>query len=87
MKLFLRKTLFNSPGSFSQRKRHFSAGTTLIEILVAAAILGLVMTSIVAVITLSVKNAAEAKERSLATKYSQEGMELFRRQKNVMGWE
>lgn len=68
-------------------KRKLSAGTTLVEILVAAAILGLVMTSIVSVITLSVKNLSEAKQRAIAVKYGQEGMEMFRRQRNAMGWE
>src|SRR5258708_7156731 len=77
---------------FQQKKksdngRGFQLGTTLIEILIATAILGLVMTSIVAIITLSIKDAAEAKEKAVAVKYGQEGMEFFRRERQNLGWE
>ncbi len=70
-----------------KRQTWWSSGSTLIEILFATAVLGLVMTSIVSVITLSVKNTAESKERSLSTKYSQDGMEFFRQQREALGWE
>jgi type II secretory pathway pseudopilin PulG len=62
-------------------------GSTLIEIIVATGIVALVMTSVVAVVTVSVRNSAQAKAKGIATKYSQEAMEFFRRQRTQLGWE
>lgn len=69
----------------SPRKRQH--GQTLIEIIIATTVVGIVMTSVVAVITVSVRNAARAKAKALGTKYTQEGIEYFRAQRNLMGWE
>lgn len=68
-------------------KRKKSRGQTLIEIIIATGVVGLVMTTVVAVISVSVRNAARAKAKALGTKYTQEGIEYFRAQKNLMGWE
>ena len=68
-------------------KKSTRRGSSLIEVIVATGIVALVMTAIVAAITVSIRNAAFAKASTLGTKFSQEGMEFFRRQLNILGWE
>jgi Tfp pilus assembly protein PilV len=63
------------------------AGQTVIEVLIATGVVALVMTAVAAAMTVSVKNTAESKYRSLAVKLNQESIELFRRERDRMGWE
>lgn len=67
--------------------RQWQRGQTIIEVIIATGIVALVMTAIVSVITVSIVNTAQAKSRSLGTKYGQEAMEFFRRQRSELGWE
>jgi len=64
-----------------------TAGQTLVEVIVATSVVALVMTAIVAIVTVSVRNTAQAKAKALATKYSQEGVEYFRQKRTDLGWE
>lgn len=68
-------------------RRRSRAGQTLVEVIIATSVVGLVMTAVVAVVTISLRNVSRAKAKALGTKYTQEGVEYFRTQKNVMGWE
>ncbi|HYD34556.1 MAG TPA: hypothetical protein VD999_00655 [Vitreimonas sp.] len=64
-----------------------TAGQTIIEVLIAAGVIALVMTAIAAGLTYSVKNSAESKYKALATSYAQEAVEIFRRERALMGWD
>jgi Tfp pilus assembly protein PilE len=63
------------------------AGQTIVEVIIATAVVGLVMTAIVAIGSVSLRNTSRAKAKALATKYTQEGIEYFRTQRNLLGWE
>ncbi len=67
--------------------RSHQLGQTIVEIIIATGVVGLVMTAVVAVVSVSLRNAARAKAKALGTKYTQEGVEYFRAQRNLMGWE
>jgi Tfp pilus assembly protein PilV len=62
-------------------------GSSLIEILIAVTIMALVLVSIAAALTYSVKSTAEARYRDFAAGFAQEGMEVYRRERIVQGWE
>lgn len=69
-------------------KRHgFSVGSSLVEIVVATGVMALVLTAIVAGLTLSLKTSAESEYRVQATKRAQEAMEVFRRERTLLGWD
>lgn len=61
-------------------------GSSLIEVLIAIAVVGLVLTGVIAALTFSVKSTSESKYRSLATAKAQEAIELFRRERSRLGW-
>lgn len=62
-------------------------GSSLIEIVVATGVMALVLTAIVAGLTLSLKTNADSEYRSQATKRAQEAMEVFRRERTLQGWD
>lgn len=45
------------------------------------------MTSTVAVISVSLRTTVLSRNKAVATKYTQEGLEYFRAQRNLLGWE
>lgn len=57
-------------------------GQTLFELVVAIAVAVLVVTGIVAVVTVSVRNANFARDQAQATRYGQEAMEWLRQERN-----
>ena len=59
-------------------KNKTSSGQSLLEVMVALGMSVLVLTSLVAVVVISIRNARFAKNQSLATKYAQEGIEKMR---------
>lgn len=73
------------PGQ-SQPKKFGQMGQSIIEVIIATGIVALVMTAIVAAITVSVKNTAVAKQKLMGSKLSQEGIEYFRQQRAQLGW-
>jgi type II secretory pathway pseudopilin PulG len=62
-------------------------GSGLIEIIVATGVMALVLTSIIAGLTLALKTNSESEYRSQATKRAQEAMEVFRRERTLLGWD
>lgn len=64
----------------------FQSGQSLIEVLVATTVVALVLTSIAAGMTMSLKTSSESKYRSFANFYSQEAMEFFKRERVKLGW-
>lgn len=69
----------------AQKKRR--TGQTIVEVVIATAVVGVVMTALAAIITVSLQNTTRAKAKALATKYTQEGIEYFRAQRSLLGWE
>jgi hypothetical protein len=67
--------------------RGFSRGSSLVEVIVATGVMALVLTAVVAGLTLSLRTNAEAGYRSEAVKLSQAGMEVFRRERALRGWD
>jgi type II secretory pathway pseudopilin PulG len=63
------------------------AGSSLIEVVVATGVMALVLTALVAGMTVSLQTSAEAKYRSQAIKRGQEAMEVFRRERTLLGWD
>lgn len=65
-------------GSKPMSKKENSSGQSLLEVVVALGVTTLVLTALVSVVTVAVRNARFAKNQSLATKYAQEGIEAAR---------
>jgi len=62
-------------------------GSSLIEVIIAIAVVSLVMTAVAAVISISLQNTSRAQAKVIGTKHTQEGIEYFRAQRTLMGWE
>lgn len=61
-------------------------GQTIIELLISIAIVGIVVISVAAALTFSIKNSAEVRYRASATSLAQEAIEFFRHERASMGW-
>jgi len=72
---------------FKKRALKKQAGQTIVEILVATAVVALVLTAVASGLTYSIKSASESKYRSVATSKAQEAVEVFRYQRSTLGWE
>lgn len=64
-----------------------NAGQSIIEVLVATVVVALVMTAIAAALTSSLRNTTESKFRSYAVAHGQEAMEVFVRERSLLGWQ
>lgn len=73
------------PSTISRLMRR-QAGQTVIEVLLATAVVGVVMTAIAIGLTLSVRNTSEARLRAYASVQGQQVMEVFRRERVINGW-
>lgn len=62
-------------------------GQTLIEVILATAIVASVLTAIAASVSMSSKNTNENKKKSMATSFAQETLEVFHRERYSLGWE
>jgi type II secretory pathway pseudopilin PulG len=63
-----------------------SSGQSIIEVIIATLIVGVVLTAIASGLTLSIKNTAQTQLRELSTNFAQEGLEVFRRERSMLGW-
>lgn len=70
----------------SQQLHRNNAGSTLIEVLVAILIVGIVLTAIATALSFSIKNNAQAEYRQTASSIAQDAIELFRQQRGALGW-
>ena len=77
--MFMRKSL-----TFFLKKMH--RGSTLIELLIATAIVGVIVTAVAAGVTNSVKNNAESRYREVAIALAQQGIEALRSERANLGW-
>lgn len=68
-------------------KKRNNAGQTIIEIIIATAVVAIVMTALMMGLTYSIKNSSQARYKSLANQLAEEGMEFFRQQRALIGWE
>lgn len=73
---------------FSQlKKKHREQGSTLIEIMVATSVVVIALTALMSTLTLSIKSTAESKFRSYATSLAQEALEVYSRERALLGWQ
>jgi Tfp pilus assembly protein PilV len=63
-----------------------AAGQSIIEVLIATSVIAMVMVAIASGIVLSLKNTSDSKFRGLATTRGQEALEVFRRERGILGW-
>lgn len=68
-------------------KNQLQTGSSIIEVLIATVVVGMVMTAVAALMTVSIKNTALLRYRAAATAQAQSGLEVFRRERNLLGWE
>ncbi len=61
-------------------------GNTVIEVLVATVIVGLILTALAISMTSSIQNSSEAQYRETGTSLAQDTMEVFRKDKNIISW-
>ena len=64
-----------------------SSGQTLVEMVVAVGMVSLVLVAIVSGIAISIRNSRFSKNKALATRFAQEGVEKFRFYRDEYGWE
>lgn len=69
------------------KKYKRQSGQTIIEVLIATLVVGLVLTAIANVLTSSIRNTSESSNRSYATSYGQQALEVFRRERALLGWD
>lgn len=62
-----------------------STGSTLIELIIAVMVVGLILTAVANAVTHSVKNDGEARYKQVATALGQEVIENIRSEKNKLG--
>jgi type II secretory pathway pseudopilin PulG len=81
------KWLYNLQEQFVlKRCKPAERGSTLIEILVVTFILGISVTAMVSLITMSMARNRLAKERAVATRLAQEGIEWVRAERDRLGF-
>lgn len=64
-----------------------ASGSSVIEILIATLVVGTVLTSLAFLMSMNIKNNAEAELRKQASVYAQNGVELVRNIKATSTWE
>ena len=60
--------------------------STLVEILIAVSVIALVLTSVSAMITMSIRLADSNEQKQLALQKAQEALEFFRRERSINSW-
>lgn len=63
------------------------AGQTIIEVLIATVVVAMVLTAVAATLSVSVKNTSQARYQEVARTMAQSGLEVFRRERNILGWQ
>lgn len=67
-------------------KRGFSAGQTLVEVLMVSGLVVMVLTTIVAGVVVSTRNSAFGRDQATGTRIAQEGLEWIRSERDRLGW-
>lgn len=69
--------------NFSKKGNYLLKGQSLFEVVMAVGLITLVMVSVVALATLSIRNVTFSKNQTLATQYSQEALEWIRGERDA----
>lgn len=77
---YIRQVVKNMKKILSKR------GNTIIEALIAVVIVSVVLTAVAYGMTFSISNSSEAEYRQIATRYAQDVMEVFRKDKLTTPW-
>lgn len=72
--------------SEKRKTKNEKRGQTLFELVIALAVVVLVITGIVKAVTTAIKNSAFARNKSEATRYSQEAMEWVKTERDKKSW-
>jgi Tfp pilus assembly protein PilV len=64
-----------------------SSGQSLIEVLIITVLVASILTAIASVVTKSLQSTAENKRKNAATNLSQEAIEMFRQNRQILGWD
>lgn len=72
---------------FKGKHNKAQAGMGLIEVLIAVMTTALMLTAVAILMTMSIKNSAEARYREVANSRSQDVIEFFKRKRATEGWE
>ena len=67
-------------------KMHRETASTLVEVLVAVAIIALVLTAVGAMMSMSIKLASSNEQKKLALHRAEEGLEFFRKERMTSSW-
>jgi Tfp pilus assembly protein PilV len=68
-----------------RKNKIFIKGSTLIELIIAVMVVGLIVTAIASAVTYSIKNTSEAKFRQAAATLGQEAIEFIRSERARIG--
>lgn len=68
------------------KKKYYSSGQTMVEMVVATGMVALVLVAIVAGVALSIRNSRFSRNKAIATRYAQETLEKFRALRDEVGW-
>lgn len=66
--------------------KKFNTGSSLIEVLIAIVVVGLVVTGAMISISYSMRNSAEARYREEASQIAQDGMEVVKLRREIDSW-
>ncbi len=80
--LKLTSSLFKTIRSRLEGRFSGGQGQTLIEVLVALGLIGVVATALAGLVVISMGNTGYSKDQNLATQYSQEGIEIVRQKRD-----
>lgn len=61
-------------------------GSVLLEVIIATAIMGLVVTGVAVALTMSLHASTEAQYRELSNRYSSDLVEVLRKERKFLGW-
>lgn len=61
-------------------------GSAIVEVLIATAVVGLVVTAIAVALTFSAHNTAQVRYREAATAFGQDLIEVMRKERKFIGW-
>jgi Tfp pilus assembly protein PilV len=67
--------------------RASSTGQSLVEVLIITVLVASILTAIAGVVSKSLQSTAENKRKSIAANFAQEGVEVFRKNRQILGWE
>ncbi|KKU24832.1 MAG: hypothetical protein UX35_C0001G0014 [Microgenomates group bacterium GW2011_GWA1_46_15] len=70
-----------------QALHHSKRGSTLIEVIIAIAVISIALVAIVASSVMVVRNQRYSTAQHQATAYTQESLEWLRKMRDTVGWE